>query len=334
MASMRRRDVIGALAVLGGAVIARPVTALAQQPKRLRVGTANILPKERSGTLPGFEERMAQLGYEQGKNFDLEFVQVPSVGDYGATYREIVARKVDVILALGPEIALKSALAVAGSLPIVMIAIDYDPLARGYVPSLARPSGNITGVFFQQIELTTKRLQLMKEALPEMKAVTVLWDRMSADQWREAERAAATLGLRVLGTEMRAQPYNYDGAFAQARQDFGIFQIGSNGDAVGLFMWPPTQPCSPLCSCCAGKLVMPLPLSSAYWNSEYVAMSSVSRRSVAVGNDATFERLRRSGPSNVPNPAKSGNRQPVRPAGHHAGAGVGLVPVAGASAPK
>jgi hypothetical protein len=76
---MNRRDVIGALARLGGAAIARPVTALAQQPKRLRVGTANILPKERSGTLPGFEERMTQLGYEQGKNFDLEFVQVPSV---------------------------------------------------------------------------------------------------------------------------------------------------------------------------------------------------------------------------------------------------------------
>jgi putative ABC transport system substrate-binding protein len=216
---MNRRNVLGALVVLGGAVIARPVTALAQQSTRLRVGTANILPKERSGTLPGFEERMAQLGYEQGKNFDLEFVQVPSVGEYGATYREIVARKVDVILALGPEIALKSALAVAGSVPIVMIAIDYDPLARGYVPSLARPSGNITGVFFQQIELTTKRLQLMKEALPEMKAVTVLWDRISADQWREAERAAAALGLRVLGIEMRAQPYDYDGAFAQGRQD-------------------------------------------------------------------------------------------------------------------
>jgi putative ABC transport system substrate-binding protein len=189
MTSMNRRDVIGSLAVLGGAAIARPVTALAQQPKRLRVGTANILPKERSGTLPGFEERMAQLGYQQGKNFDLEFVQVPSTGEYGPTYRAIAARKVDIILALGPEIALKSALAVAGSLPIVMIAIDYDPLARGYVPSLARPSGNITGVFFQQIELTTKRLQLMNEALPEMKAVTVFWDRISADQWRAAESA-------------------------------------------------------------------------------------------------------------------------------------------------
>ncbi len=123
MTSMDRRDVIRALAALGGAAIVRPVTALAQQPKRLRVGTANILPKERSGTLPGFEERMAQLGYEQGRNFDLEFVKVPSAGEYGQAYREIAARKVDVILALDPEIALKSALAVAGS---CRLSRDHD----------------------------------------------------------------------------------------------------------------------------------------------------------------------------------------------------------------
>jgi putative ABC transport system substrate-binding protein len=216
---MNRRGLIRALAVLGSAAMARPAAVLAQPPKRLRVGTANVLPKERSGTLPGFEERMAQLGYEQGKTFDLEFVQVPSVGKYEATYREIAARKVDIILALGPEIALKSAIAVAGPLPIVMIAIDYDPLARGYVPSLARPSGNITGVFFRQIELTTKRLQLMQEALPGMQTVTVLWDEISADQWRAAESAAASLGTRVSGIQMRAQPYDYDGALPQAGQD-------------------------------------------------------------------------------------------------------------------
>lgn len=221
MTSVTRREAIGTLAVLGGAAIMRPIPGLAQQSKRLRVGTANVIPKERSGTLPGFEERMAQLGYEQGRNFDLEFLLVPNAAEYERAYREIAARKVDVLLALGPEVALKSALAVAGSVPIVMIAIDYDPLARGYVPSLARPSGNVTGLFFRQIELTVKRLQLMQEALPEMKSVTVLWDRLSADQWRAIEGAGATLGLRVSGVEMRAQPYDYESALPQARQDRG-----------------------------------------------------------------------------------------------------------------
>jgi putative ABC transport system substrate-binding protein len=219
MISVNRRGFLGAVAALGGAGVARP--ARAQQPKRLRVGTANIIPKERSGTLPGFEEGMAQLGYEQGKNFDFEFLLVPSAAEYERTYREIAARKVDVILAVGPEVALKSALAVAGPIPIVMIAVDYDPLARGYVPSLARPSGNVTGVFFRQIELTVKRLQLMKEALPEMKGVTVLWDRVSADQWHAAEGAAAAVGLQVSGVEMRVQPYDYERALPPARQDRG-----------------------------------------------------------------------------------------------------------------
>ena len=56
------------------------------------------------------------------------------------------------------------------TLPIVMTAIDYDPLARGYVANLARPSGNITGIVFQQIELVTKRLQVVTEAFPELRA--------------------------------------------------------------------------------------------------------------------------------------------------------------------
>ena len=61
----------------------------------------------------------------------------------------LAARELDIVLATGAEIALKSALAATRTLPIVMIAIDFDPFARGYVTSLAQPSGNVTGVFFQ-----------------------------------------------------------------------------------------------------------------------------------------------------------------------------------------
>src|SRR5262249_53382117 len=77
-------------------------------------------------------------------------------------------------LAIGPEIGLKSALAVTRTLPIVMIAIDYDPLARGYITSLARPSGNVTGVVFQQIELAAKRIQLIKDGFPDRPTATML----------------------------------------------------------------------------------------------------------------------------------------------------------------
>jgi putative tryptophan/tyrosine transport system substrate-binding protein len=92
----------------------------------------------------------------------------------------LVGRGVDVIIAPGTEVALKAAMTATKTLPIVMTAVDYDPFVRGYVASLARPGGNVTGVFFQQIELTVKRLQLLKDAFPDLKTATVFWDQGSA----------------------------------------------------------------------------------------------------------------------------------------------------------
>jgi hypothetical protein len=100
---------------------------------------------------------MAELGYQEGVNFSFDFMEAASGAEYEVGYRKLAARACDVILAIGPEIALKSAVAATRTVPVVMIAIDYDPLARGYMASLARPSGNVTGVVFQQVELAAKR---------------------------------------------------------------------------------------------------------------------------------------------------------------------------------
>jgi len=146
---VKRRDFIAGL----GGLVAAPLVARAQQaPKMLRIGTVSAQPK----TAPlwiAFEQRMAELGYIQGENFALEIVPATNPDGFERGYRELAAHGIDVIVASGPEIALKSALATTRSLPIVMIAIEYDPVALGYVKSLARPGGNVTGVFFQQIEL-------------------------------------------------------------------------------------------------------------------------------------------------------------------------------------
>jgi putative ABC transport system substrate-binding protein len=166
-----------------------------------------------------FEQRMAELGYQAGKNFTLEFVQAASIEGLESGYRELAARKVDIIVAGGPEVSLKSAMAVAGTLPIVMVAIDYDPFARGYVTSLARPGGNVTGVFFQQIELAMKRVQLVMDALPNMRGATVFWDAASVDQWQATQEAAKQLGLRLAGIELRDPPYDYERALAQSPPD-------------------------------------------------------------------------------------------------------------------
>jgi putative ABC transport system substrate-binding protein len=162
---------------------------------------------------------MMELGYEESKNFVFDLIPASNFDGYEAGYRELAARNVDIILAPGPEISLKSALASSTTKPIVMLAIDYDPLARGYVTSLARPTGNVTGVFLQQIELTQKRVQLLKTAFPDLKAATVFRDRITTDQWEAAQHAGANLGIRLSGIEYLDPPYDYDKGLAQAPPD-------------------------------------------------------------------------------------------------------------------
>ena len=97
-----------------------------------------------------------------------------------------------------------------------MVAIDYDPFHKGYVTDLARPTGNVTGLFFEQIDLAAKRIQLLKDAFPAITAATVFWDEISADQWKATSESAEKNGLQVAGIELRERPYDYARALLQA----------------------------------------------------------------------------------------------------------------------
>jgi putative tryptophan/tyrosine transport system substrate-binding protein len=212
---MKRRELIG---LIGGAAVS-PFAARAQQgAKMLRVGTASTQPRS-SPLWKAFEQRMAELGYQDGRNYTFDYLNVPRAEEYEAGYRKLAARDVDIMVASGPDISLKSALACSDMKPIVMVAVDYDPLARGFVTSLARPTGNVTGLFLQEIELTAKRLQLLKNAYPEMRALTVFYDRTALDQWEAAQGVAATLGLRLAGVDLGEPPFDYDNALARADPD-------------------------------------------------------------------------------------------------------------------
>jgi putative tryptophan/tyrosine transport system substrate-binding protein len=213
---MKRREFI---TLLGGAAAALPLAALAQQsPNSWLIGITTIQPRS-SPPYAAFGQRLRELGYIEGQNLAVEFLNPDAqVEGMGGAMKELVSQKVDVIVA-PYESALKSALAATDTVPIVMIAIDYDPLALGYIKSLARPGANVTGLVTQQLELAVKRLELLKDAIPELRAATVFWDRPSADQWKVTEQAAATVGLRVVGIEFREQRYDYDRALTQAPLD-------------------------------------------------------------------------------------------------------------------
>ena len=205
---MRRREFIFAL---GGAALGWPIAARAQQPKMLRVGFVGIQPRE-FPVYAAFLMRMAELGYQEGRNFVFEYLQAPNVDSYETSYRELAARKVDVFLAVGNEPALRAALAAADGGPIAFLAIDFDPLAKGYVANLSRPGGNVTGIFVRQLELAAKRVEIAHEVFPGATSVGIAFDKVSREQRDAAAEAARKLGLEPRMIEVKGQ-HGYGDAF-------------------------------------------------------------------------------------------------------------------------
>jgi putative ABC transport system substrate-binding protein len=212
---VKRREFI---ALLGGAVAAWPYAARAQRPTSLHIGIVTI----QSRTTPiytAFDQRLRELGHIEGENLVTDYLnpEMQAEGVPGAI-KELVRRNVDIIVA-PYESTVKSAIAASDTVPVVMIATEYDPLALGYVKSLARPGGRVTGVFLQQIELASKRLQLLKDTLPRFEAATIFWDSLSEYQWKATSSAAASFGLRLAGVELQKQPYDHEGALASVPPD-------------------------------------------------------------------------------------------------------------------
>ena len=207
------------ITLLGGAAV-WPLAARAQPPKMLRVGYSGMLPRE-APHYAAFEKRMAELSYHEGRNFTFEYIQTPSIEGYELTYRELAARNVDILLAAGNEPALRAARAAAGTTPIVFIALDFDPVEKGYVASLSRPGGNSTGIFVSQLELAGKRAELLREALPNARRIGLLWDPASHEQAVAAAVVAGKLGFESRLLALIGEPPNYAAALMPMDQSPG-----------------------------------------------------------------------------------------------------------------
>jgi ABC-type uncharacterized transport system substrate-binding protein len=206
---MRRREFI---TLLGSAAVLWPLAARAQQHKMLRVGFVGMQPRE-APHYANFLRRMAELGYQEGRNFTFDYIQTPDVEGYDRNYRELAARNIDVFLAVGNEPALRAALSAAEGRPIAFLAVDFDPLARGYVTNLSRPGGNVTGIFVRQLELAAKRVEIAREAFPRATVVGIAFDRTSSEQGEAASEGARRLGLEARLIELKGEQ-DYAGVFA------------------------------------------------------------------------------------------------------------------------
>jgi len=163
---VRRRDL---LASAGAAAFASPLTGRrgSATEKPFRVGIASLINDRTAPQFVAFEERLRQLMNGSGRELIVDFLVLGGDGArYPAAARELVSRDPDVLLAPGPEISLKAAHAATQTIPIVMSAVDYDPVAFGYVVSLAHPGGNITGVFLNSVEIAAKRVGTRSRSRP------------------------------------------------------------------------------------------------------------------------------------------------------------------------
>jgi putative tryptophan/tyrosine transport system substrate-binding protein len=159
---------------------------------------------------------LRELGYIDGQNIVIEYRnaegEVDKLPDLAA---DLVRLNVDVIIT-ATDPATRAAKRATTTIPIVMVAINYDPIALGYVDSIARPGANITGLFFQHLELLTKRFGLFKEMLPSVSRVAVLSDSLTADQLGVVEAANRSAGLELQPVDLQAPPYDFESAFRVA----------------------------------------------------------------------------------------------------------------------
>ena len=207
------------LSLLCALLLTLGISVAAQPPKKiLRVGyLAAVSAAADAPRLEAFRQGLRELGYVEGQNFIFEyrheggrFERLPEL------VAELIGQKPDVLVAVTTNAA-QAARNATTTIPIVFMGVT-DPVTAGLVERLSRPGSNITGITNMAAILTSKRLELLKEAVPNATHVAVLWDPRapgSVPQWQESQQPAQELGLRLYSMEVSSVD-DYEAAFRKA----------------------------------------------------------------------------------------------------------------------
>ena len=213
---MNRRLLLRALACGIASAFVPPIRGQ-QQGKVPVVGVLMLTAGPNDPIIERIRQELRTLGYVDGQSIRIEnrgaqgqFDRLPRLA------QELVELKVDVMIVGGESIA-RAAKQATTTIPIVMVAFDFDPVAAGLVDSLSRPGGNVTGIFPRTSDLVGKNLELLKELLPGVSRMDVLYDAFGARQLEVLKPAARALGVQLQLIEVRP-PYDYDAAFKDAKK--------------------------------------------------------------------------------------------------------------------
>ena len=184
-----------------------------------------------------FRQGLHELGYTEGQNIVVEWRFVEGKSErYREIAAELVRLKVDAIVTASGDEPIIATMNVTKTIPII-ITTGSDPVARGFVASLAHPGGNVTGLSQMSHELSGKRLELLKEVVPKLLRVAVLGDRDHQNykvQMKEIEVAAQALGLQLQPVQLRVADDLENAFSAMARDRAGALLVLSN-PAIGFF---------------------------------------------------------------------------------------------------
>jgi len=223
--TMQRRTIVFIVALALSSLSAALAADTRQPAKVPRIGV--LLPgpppgpHERSPGLEAFQQGLRDLGYVEGQNIVMEsrwaegkFERFPDLA------AELVRLKVDIIVTVSTS-ATQAAKQASETTPIVMVDVG-DPIGTGLIASLARPGGNITGLSTQDTDLSGKRVELLKEAVPKLSRLAVLWNSASASMkfdFRAARVKAEVLGLTLISLEIPGNPEDFERAFSAVSQE-------------------------------------------------------------------------------------------------------------------
>ena len=218
--------------VLALSLALAPLAAEAQQKGKVyRIGLLSIATVT---YIDAFRQGLRDLGYVEGRTIVIEYREAQSYERLPELAKELVGLKPDIIVSAGGSLVARAVKAVTSTIPVVFLASDV--VAGGLVASLSRPDGNLTGLEIFTTQLDAKRLEILKEALPTITKVAVLWNPGSAahnpsnlaDQRRGMEAAAQAVGVRLGMLEARDRR-EIDTVFRTIqREDPGALLVGSD----------------------------------------------------------------------------------------------------------